>query len=307
MMTHARRCWAEPRVRQGYPKVTVAICTAAVLSRCKLHSERRSTTSTWPATPRNGLEANSTVLTGALKSPQPFSTIHLPGRWGYKGAMVDQVTTRPQSNKLTTTSYIILGMIGLRGPSTPYDLKRAVGRSIGYFWPFPHAQIYSEPERLVSAGFLQVELETGGRHRRTYSITSDGWRHLKDWLKTPVAEVFQIRNVAEIKLFFAELGSPSDVVALARQQVEAHRERLATFEAMQKRFANQSELAPRLVPLALGLELERVALKFWESQIPRDERQGQATKVAPASKTGAYASTDGSNGATRRSNRLDDI
>lgn len=190
--------------------------------------------------------------------------------------MIKQVTTRPQSNKLTTTSYIILGMVALRGPSTPYDLKRAVGRSIGYFWPFPHAQIYSEPERLVTAELLQVELEAGGRHRRTYSITNDGWCQLRDWLKTPVAEVFQIRNVAEIKLFFAELGSPSDVVELARQQVASHRERLATFEAMQKQFANQSELAPRLIPLALGLELERVALKFWEAQIPNDGERKDA-------------------------------
>lgn len=185
--------------------------------------------------------------------------------------MIDQATTRPQSKKLTTTSYIILGMVALRGSSTPYDLKRAIGRSIGYFWPFPHAQIYSEPERLVSAELLQVELEAGGRHRRTYSITIEGWRQLKEWLKAPVADVFQIRNTAEIKLFFAELGNPSDVVALARQQVASHRERLATFEAMQKRFANQSELAPRLIPLALGIELERVALKFWEAQIPRDD------------------------------------
>lgn len=196
--------------------------------------------------------------------------------------MTNQAKTPHQPNKLTTTSYIILGMVALRGPSTPYDLKRAVARSIGYFWPFPHAQIYSEPERLVGADLLQVELETGGRHRRTYSITSDGWRQLREWLKTPVAEVFQIRNVAEIKLFFAELGNPSDVVSLARQQVASHRERLATFEAMQARFANQSELAPRLIPLALGLELERVALKFWEAQILDDgEQKDQAAKMIP--------------------------
>jgi DNA-binding PadR family transcriptional regulator len=161
-------------------------------------------------------------------------------------------------------------------------LKRAVARSIGHFWPFPHAQIYSEPERLVSAELLQVELEMGGRHRRTYSITSDGRRQLREWLKTPVGEVFQIRNVAEIKLFFAELGNPSDVVALARQQVASHKERLAAFEAMQARFANQSELAPRLIPLALGLELERVALRFWEAQIPDEGKQeDQAAKMLP--------------------------
>ena len=58
--------------------------------------------------------------------------------------------------RLTTTSYVVLGMIAMRGPSTSYDLKRAVGHSVGYFWPFPHAQLYSEPKRLVELGLLEV-------------------------------------------------------------------------------------------------------------------------------------------------------
>ena len=52
------------------------------------------------------------------------------------------------TGRLSITSYVVLGMIGLRGPSTPYDLKRGIGHSVGYFWPFPHAQLYAEPERL---------------------------------------------------------------------------------------------------------------------------------------------------------------
>jgi len=50
---------------------------------------------------------------------------------------------------LTPTSYVVLGMVAMRGTTTSYDLKRAIGHSVGYFWPFPHAQLYSEPKRLV--------------------------------------------------------------------------------------------------------------------------------------------------------------
>ena len=49
--------------------------------------------------------------------------------------------------RLGPTSYLVLGMVAVRGPSTPYELKRAVARSVGYFWPFPHAQFYAEPAR----------------------------------------------------------------------------------------------------------------------------------------------------------------
>lgn len=72
---------------------------------------------------------------------------------------------------LSTTSYVVLGMIALRGPSTSYDLKRAIGHSVGYFWSFPHAQLYSEPKRLTRLGLLDLHEENAGRRRKTYTLT----------------------------------------------------------------------------------------------------------------------------------------
>ncbi len=76
-------------------------------------------------------------------------------------------------DRLTTTSYVVLGMVAVRGPSTSYDLKRAVNHSVGYFWPFPHAQLYSEPKRLVELGLLELDVEPTGRRRQTYTITPE--------------------------------------------------------------------------------------------------------------------------------------
>jgi PadR family transcriptional regulator, regulatory protein AphA len=166
--------------------------------------------------------------------------------------------------RLSVTSYVVLGMIAIRGPSTSYDLKRAVGHSVGYFWPFPHAQLYSEPKRLADIGLLQVRSEDEGRRRQTYSITAAGRRALRSWLSEPATEPLQIRDVAELKLFFAELGSDDDVLALAREQVKQHQDRISTYEDMEARFADRPDVARRLVPLRLGLEMERAALRFWE-------------------------------------------
>ncbi len=96
--------------------------------------------------------------------------------------------------RLSPTSYVVLGMISLRGPSTPYDLKRAVGHSVGYFWHFPHAQLYSEPERLTEAGLLTCETEAAGRRRKTYSITSAGTEALETWIASPSDSHFQMRD-----------------------------------------------------------------------------------------------------------------
>ncbi|WP_210428903.1 PadR family transcriptional regulator [Nocardioides eburneiflavus] len=166
--------------------------------------------------------------------------------------------------KLTPTSYVVLGMVSMRGPSTSYDLKGAVNRSVGYFWPFPHAQLYSEPKRLVDLGLLEVHQEEGGRRRQLYSATPAGLEALRSWLGEPTREQMQVRDVAELKLFFAEFAKAEDVLQLAREQVEQHRERIKVYEGIQERYRGREDVADRMVPLGLGLAMEHAALDFWE-------------------------------------------
>jgi DNA-binding PadR family transcriptional regulator len=168
------------------------------------------------------------------------------------------------TQNLSPTSYVVLGMVAVRGATTSYDLKRAISHSIGYFWPFPHAQLYAEPRRLVELGLLDVSTEENGRRRRTYTITDSGTKELVAWLAEPTNEQMQVRDVAEMKLFFGELAQPQDMLALARAQIVQHRERINTYERIQSRFGNRTDVADRMVPLRLGLELEYAALKFWE-------------------------------------------
>jgi len=185
------------------------------------------------------------------------------------------------SERLSPTSYVVLGMVGLRGPSTSYDLKRAINRSIGYFWVFPHAGLYSEPQRLEAMGLLSADSEREGRRRRTYSLTDEGLRELRVWLAAPTNEHFQLRDVAELKLFFNELGDPDNVRRLAREQVAQHEQRIRVYEDMQQRYGDVNSVAPRMVTLRLGLEMEHAALRFWTS-LTRDLESGAATPDGPA-------------------------
>ncbi len=166
--------------------------------------------------------------------------------------------------RLTTTSYVVLGMIALRGPSTSYELKRAVGHSVGYFWPFPHAQLYSEPKRLLEHGLLEVRTEADGRRRQTYTLTAAGMDALRRWLAEPTEEPLRVRDVGELKLFFGELAPPESILSLAREQIDQHRARIATYEDMEARFGDREEIAQRMVPLRLGLAMEYAALQFWQ-------------------------------------------
>jgi len=165
--------------------------------------------------------------------------------------------------RLSATSYLVLGLIGLRGPSTPYDLKRAAGRSISYFWPFPHSQLYGEPARLAEAGLLNEEREDGGRRRVVYSLTDKGRETLSDWAKHPRGEAFEMRDMAVLQLFFSEFISEDELVALARDQVGVYQRRLEVYNEIEQH-NNDKGRERRMAPLQLGVRMARVLVKFWE-------------------------------------------
>jgi DNA-binding PadR family transcriptional regulator len=169
------------------------------------------------------------------------------------------------SSNLSPVSYLILGLVS-RGATTPYALKQEVAKSVGYFWPFPHSQFYSEPARLVALGLLDEVRENEGRRRRQFTITAAGRAALAAWVREPTGEQPQIRDTGLLKLFFAERLSREEVVALARAQETAHRERLATYEEIDRRLSG-AEPHPSFshATLKMGLLCEGAFVDFWSA------------------------------------------
>jgi PadR family transcriptional regulator, regulatory protein AphA len=165
--------------------------------------------------------------------------------------------------RLSPISYVVLGIIGLRGPSTPYQLKRAIEHSVQYFWPFPHSQLYGEPERLSREGLLDQEVEEGGRRRRVYSLTPGGQAALENWLRTPPGEVFEMRDMAVLQLFFSEFVSTAELAKLAEDQVRLYKERLAVYHAILEYNEGRESNARRMAPLDLGVRMTTACLEFW--------------------------------------------
>ena len=169
--------------------------------------------------------------------------------------------------RLGPTSYLVLGIAALRGPSTPYDLKRFVQLTVGNFWPFPHTQLYAEPARLAEAGLLEETREETGRRRRHYTITSAGSRRLAEWLSDPVRSPTEYRDLGLLKFFFSELAQPGDVLALAHEQASAQRAQQAHYESIIARYGNRPDLASRVRTAELGVRLARTAAEFWEETL----------------------------------------
>jgi DNA-binding PadR family transcriptional regulator len=160
--------------------------------------------------------------------------------------------------KLTPTSYIVLGMLELLGESTPYRIKQVVAASVGNFWSFQHAQLYSEPERLAAGGLVMEERERSGRRRKRYTLTDAGRAALDAWRAEPTGDLGELRQPALLKLFFG-----ADPVLIAPVQIEAHRRKLAEYEALREALPAGTPGGARLA-LEAGIQAESGFVRYWE-------------------------------------------
>jgi PadR family transcriptional regulator, regulatory protein AphA len=163
--------------------------------------------------------------------------------------------------ELTPTSHIVLGLLSMFGDATPYDLKQMVSTSVGNFWTLPHSQVYAEPARLARAGYLTENQEPDGRRRKVYSLTDRGREAFTAWLGVLTPEPYVLRDLALLKLFFG-----ADAHALAKGQLDTHRQRLVEHEALSELDTGTGHRGPWLA-LELGTRHERETVSFWAEQV----------------------------------------
>ncbi len=169
--------------------------------------------------------------------------------------------------KLTVPSYVVLGMVEAMGEATPYMMKRLASISLDNFRAVRHAQLYSEPDRLVAAGYLTVEQETGGRRRKHYSVTPAGSMALAEWLTEPAERTSELRDEAVLKIFFG-----ADPIESANQRICLHESKLAEYEHLLAGLGPAMTEGQRL-SLRAGIELERQWIEIWR-QIANGELNG---------------------------------
>jgi PadR family transcriptional regulator, regulatory protein AphA len=125
----------------------------------------------------------------------------------------------------TTATWAILGLIALE-PSSGYDIKRIVDRSIRHFWAASYGQIYPELKRLEEAGWISGDnVPRGGRARRIYRITSSGSQALRGWMHGRETRV-EMRDESLLRLFFADTQPHEQGLGLLAARREGYRQML---------------------------------------------------------------------------------
>ena len=175
------------------------------------------------------------------------------------------------NERLTPTSYLVLGLLAREGPSTPYVLERHVQATLGNFWSFPHTLLYTEPPRLAALGLATETRETEGRRRRVFTITTAGESALGAWLDRPSGASTELRDLGLLQLFFGDLASVEARLRLAEQQLAIHRAKLIAYQEDERleRRPGGPRRGERTIEhwrgetLPMGLLYEGVAVEFW--------------------------------------------
>ncbi len=115
-----------------------------------------------------------------------------------------------------------------------YELARRFDRSIGYFWPATHQQIYRVLRRMDEAGWVtHTEVAQEGRpDKKVYRISDGGRAELSRWIAEP-GEVAVLRDALGVKLRAASIGGVDAVLReVARHRAE-HATRLEVYRGIQ--------------------------------------------------------------------------
>ncbi|MEU0303330.1 PadR family transcriptional regulator [Streptomyces sp. NPDC006175] len=165
----------------------------------------------------------------------------------------------------------------LEKPSSGLELTRRFDRSIGYFWPSTHQQIYRELGKLVQAGHIRVlpAAQPARGQRKEYEVLPAGREALTAWVSLsedprPVRDPLLLRMRAA-----AVVGAPGLAGELRRHLV-LHRKQLAEYLEIEKRDfpPERTTEEDRLRHLVLrgGIDLET----FWTGWLTRaiDDLEG---------------------------------
>jgi DNA-binding PadR family transcriptional regulator len=117
-----------------------------------------------------------------------------------------------------------------------YELARRFDRSIGFFWPATHQQIYRVLRRMDEAGWVtHTDVAQDGRpDKKVYEVSKTGRDELTRWLAEPV-EPAVLRDGLSVKLRGASLGDTSAVLREVERHRAEHSALLEVYRSIQRR------------------------------------------------------------------------
>jgi DNA-binding PadR family transcriptional regulator len=171
---------------------------------------------------------------------------------------------------LTELEGCVLGTIAVRGPCTPYAIRREFQKSPSQHWSASAGAVYPLVLRLRHRGLLRIAQQSrDGRNGRLYALTAVGRRALREWIRPPFSS-FTISvppDPLRTRLGFFSVLTPGErrmFVTQARTQTKAH---LLEVKRYTKRMESGGEVFEHLV--SRGAQRMVEARLMWLAELRR--------------------------------------
>jgi len=116
-----------------------------------------------------------------------------------------------------------------------YDLAQRFGKSIGFFWPASHQQIYRELAKMETKGWVKSEAEEGSKTRkRIYQVLDAGRDELKRWVAES-SEPAHIRDEFIVRLRADAAIGPLGLETELLRRAQIYEQKVKVFHAIEQR------------------------------------------------------------------------
>jgi PadR family transcriptional regulator AphA len=180
----------------------------------------------------------------------------------------------------TTTEAALLGLLVLEGPSSAYDLVRAVAGSIGFFFTPARSHVYDVLPRLERQGWARhTVVEQATRpDKRVYRATREGRRTLASWVAEPDGEDTD-RAVLLLKVYFGEVVAPEVTIERLETLHERARAALDRYREIDARNAGSDADFFPLLTLRHGIERTWSTIRWTEDALARIRQRTVAHEI----------------------------
>jgi DNA-binding PadR family transcriptional regulator len=170
---------------------------------------------------------------------------------------------------LTTTEAALLGLLAERELSG-YDLKRAVERSVGYFWRPARSQIYAVLPRLVERGLARRRdvAQATRPDKQLYRVTPAGREALREWLNGAPLEP-EPERILLLKLFFGEQADRDALLGFVLERRQAAEQLARELRALDAEVKNHAHDRFHALTRRYGLELS-AAIVRWARSVEKE-------------------------------------
>ncbi len=146
--------------------------------------------------------------------------------------------------------------------SSGIELARRFDKSIGYFWPASHQQIYRELDKLQADGLVapaDAAPSTTRGNPKVMQVTAAGTEALREWAGD-IETTRKPRDPLMVRVRAAAALEDVDVREALRQKLAEHEARLAEYLEIERTFGGDLDrrVALQLQILRAGIASERL-------------------------------------------------